>query len=167
MQYRFWNGAMQTTAAPTAVASTTSLLTLLQFKPTVAAKVKGISFSFDGTTANTPVVVELIETDVAATVTAYVTADLTQLDAEALSHGDPTSTLIAVGTTSSGYTASGEGSTTAVRNLGGPWQLPPTGPFVLQWSLGDEPFVQKNKFCRIRVKAGTTVNVLCSLTVAF
>jgi len=167
MQYKFYNGHMQTTAVPTAVASGTAIKTLLQFKPLIPAKIKSINISFDGLTSTTPGVVELIETDVAATVTAYVAADLTTLDAEALLLGDPTSSLISVGTSASGFTASAEGTTTAVRNLLTPVQLPNTGPFIFHWALGDEPVVQANKFCRIRVTFGTTVNILCGLTVAF
>ena len=42
-------------------------------------------------------------------------ADINKLDAEALAGGDPTTSLFAVGTTSTGYTSTGEGTITAVR----------------------------------------------------
>lgn len=160
--YLIGNGPMQTAAAFATVASGTSIKTLLQIKPgtTNIAKIVEWGISFDGSTAVTPVKVELIETDGAATVTASVAADITKYDSAALMGGDPTTSLIAVGTTSTGYTASGEGSITSLRNLD-LQQLPPTGPYVKQFPLGREPVIQASKFGRIRITAGTTVNVWC------
>src|SRR5438270_950812 len=98
--YLIGNGPMQTTAAFAAVTTGTAIKTLLQIKPgaTTILKVKEWGISFDGSAAATPGKVELIETDVAATVTASVAADLTKLDAAAIAQGDPTTALIAVGT---------------------------------------------------------------------
>lgn len=157
------NGPMQTTAAFAPVATGMAIKTLLQVKPsaTAIAKIVEWGISFDGFAAALPGRVELIETDVAATVTAFVAADLTKINGEALSGGDPTTNLIQVGTTSSGYTASSEGSITAVRNLDAPVFLPPTAPFVKQFTLGYEPVIQVNKFARIRVTFGTAVNAYC------
>src|SRR6476659_8636680 len=116
------NGPMQTTAAFAAVTTGTAIKTMLQVKPsaTIIAKIVEWGISFDGSAAATPGKVELIETDVAATVTSSATADITKLDGDALSGGDPVTNLIPVGTTSTGYTATAEGSITAVRNLAGP-----------------------------------------------
>jgi hypothetical protein len=166
-RYLIANGAMQTTAAFTPVTTGTSIKTLLQFKPsaTVVGRICEWGISFDGSAAATPVKVELIETDVAATVTAHVTADLTKLDAAALSGGDPTTNLIQVGTTSTGYTASGEGTTTSLRNLDSPQFIAPTNQFVKQFPLGAEPVVQIAKFARIRVHAGAAVNAYCYMVV--
>src|SRR5205085_7687020 len=110
--YLIGNGPMPTTAAFAAVTTGTAVKTMLQLKPsaTIQAKIIEWGISFDGSAAATPGKVELIETDVAATVTAYVAADLTKLDAAALMGGDPTTALIAVGTTSIGYTSTSEGS---------------------------------------------------------
>lgn len=165
--YLMANGPMQTTAAFAPVTTGTSIKTMLQFKPsaTIAAKIIEWGISFDGFAAALPIRVELIETDVAATVTAYVAADLTKLDSDALSGGDPTTNLIQVGTTSSGYTSSGEGSTTAVRNLDAPQFIAPTTQYQKQFPLGREPVVQVAKFARIRVTAGTAVNCYCYLVV--
>lgn len=159
--YLIGNGPMQTTASFAAVASGTSLKTMLQVKPsaTVVAKIKEWGVSFDGFAAVLPGKVELIETDVAATVTASAAADITKVDANALMGGDPTTNLIQVGTTGTGYTASVEGSITVVRNLDAPQFLPPTTPFIKQFPLGQEPIIQINKFARIRVLFGTTVNM--------
>src|SRR3954463_16580900 len=109
--YLIANGPMPTTAAFAAVTTGTAIKTLLQFKPsaTIVAKIVEWGISFDGSAAATPIKVELIETDVAATVTASVAADITKLDANALSGGDPTTNLIVVGGSATGYTATVEG----------------------------------------------------------
>jgi hypothetical protein len=161
------NGPQQTTAAFAVVATGTAIKTLLQVKPSATLMMKIIEWgiSFDGSAAATPGKVELIETDVAATVTPSVAADITKLDSDALSGGDPTTNLIQVGTTSTGYTATAEGSTTAVRNLAGPQLIAPTNQFIQQFPLGCEPVVQVAKFARIRVTFGTTVNAYCYMVV--
>lgn len=161
------NGPMQTTAAFAAVTTGTSIKTLLQLKAsaTKVLKIKEWGISFDGSAAATPIKVELIETDVAATVTASVAADITKVDGDALSCGDPTTNLIQVGTTATGYTSSGEGSITSVRNLDHPIFVPPTGPLVKQFPLGQEPVIQIGKFGRIRVTAGAAVNAYCYMKV--
>lgn len=166
--YLIPNGPQQTTAAFAAVTTGTSIKTMLQVKPgaTVVARIVEWGISFDGYTPLTPIKVELIETDVAATVTASVAADLTKLDAAALTGGDPTTALIAVGTTSTGYTSTNEGSIAAVRNLDGPQFITNTvSPFIKQFPLGREPIIQAGKFARIRVTAGAAVNCYCFMTV--
>lgn len=166
--YLIGNGPMQTTAAFATVATGTSIKTLLQVKPsaTITAKVIEWGISFDGSAAATPGKVELIETDVAATVTASVANDITKFDADALNGGDPTTNLIQVGTTSTGYTASAEGSITAIRNLDGPQLIAPTNQFIKQYPLGREPIIQVGKFARIRVTFGTSVNAYCYMIVS-
>lgn len=161
------NGPMQTTAAFAKVATGIAIKTMLQMKPsaTLIAKIIEWGISFDGSAAATPGLVELIETDVAATVTAAVAADITKYDSDALMGGDPTTNLIQVGTTATGYTASGEGSITAVRNLAGPQLIAPTTQFVQQFPLGAEPVIQISKFARIRVTFGTSVNAYCYFVV--
>jgi hypothetical protein len=71
---------MQTTAAFAAVSTGTAIKTLLQVKPFNLARIVEWGISFDGSAAATPGKVELIETDVAATVTASVDADVTKYD---------------------------------------------------------------------------------------
>jgi hypothetical protein len=165
--YLLNNGPMQTTAAPAPVTTGNTIKTLLQFKAsaTVQAKIIEWGISFDGSAAATPGKVELIETDVAATVTAFVAADITKYDSDALMGGDPTSNLIQVGTTSSGFTSSGEGSITAVRDLDGPQLIAPSNQFIKQFPLGREPVVQVGKFARIRVTFGTAINAYCYMIV--
>lgn len=167
MLYLLANGPMQTTAAFAAVATGTAIKTMLQFKPgaTVIAKIVEWGISFDGFAAALPGKVELIETDVAATVTAYAAGDLTKLDSDALMGGDPTTALIAVGTTSSGYTSTSEGTITAVRNLDAPQFIAPTTQYQKQFPLGREPTIQAGKFARIRVTFAASVNAYCYMIV--
>lgn len=168
MIYTIFNGAKNTTAAPVKVATGTAIKTLLQLKPLIPCRVIEWGISFDGSAAATPGAVEFIETDVAATsLTAHVNADITQVDAEAIAMGDPTSALISVGTSATGYTAGAEGTTTAVRNLDGPQLMAPTIEYIKQFPLGREPVIQANKFCRVRVTFAATVNALTYITVAF
>ena len=160
------NGPMPTIAAQAVVTTGTAIKTLLQVKAsaTTTFKIKEWGISFDGSAAATPIKCELLETDVAATVTAAVANDITKLDAAALSGGDPTTNLVPVGTTSTGYTASAEGSITTVRMFD-PQLVAPTNQYVKQYPLGLEPIVQISKFARIRVTAGTAVNAYCYMII--
>ena len=157
--YLFANGPMPTTAAQAVVTTGTAIKTLLQVKPsaTIAIKIVEWGISFDGSAAATPIKCELLETDVAATVTAAVANDLTKYDADAIAGGDQTTNLIQVGTTSTGYTATAEGTITAVRMFD-VQLIAPTNQYVKQFPLGREPIIQVSKFARIRVTAGAAVN---------
>lgn len=170
--YLIANGPMQTTAAFATVTTGNTIKTMLQVKPsaTIVAKIKEWGFSFDLPSANTTGKIELIETDVAATVTASDANSITKIDGNALSGGDPTTNLIVVGTTSTGYTSTGEGTITAVRNLDGPMIWSPqtnsgTNAFSKQFPLGNEPIIQISKFARIRVTFGSAVNMYCYMVV--
>lgn len=151
-------GVMPTTAALVPIATGTTIKTLLQVKPFNLAKIVEWGISFDGNTPNPPGKVELIETDIAATVTAFVDADITKLNSVA-DVALPSVVGLSLGTTATGYGSGGaEGATTAIRHLDPPIFLPPTGPFVKQFPLGREPAIQKNMFARIRVTFSVTVN---------
>jgi hypothetical protein len=166
-RYLISNGPMQTTAAFAAVTTGTAIKTMLQVKPgtTNAVKIVEWGICFDGSAAATPIKVELVETDVAATVTASVANDITKYDADAIAGGDPTTALIAVGTTATGYTSTGEGTTTAARNLDGPQFIAPTSQYIKQFPLGERPLIQASKFARIRVTAGAAVNAYCYMII--
>jgi len=164
--YLIANGPSPTTAAQVPVTTGTAIKTLLQVKPgaTQMARIVEWGISFDGSAAATPIKVELLETDVAATVTASAAADINKLGAEALSTGDPTTSLFAVGTTGTGYTATVEGSITVVRMFD-VQLIAPTNQYVKQFPLGREPIIQVSKFARIRVTAGAAVNAYCYMVV--
>lgn len=136
----------------------------MQPSATVVAKIVEWGISFDGSAAATPIKVELCETSGAATVVASATGDIAKTDGNALAGGDPVTNLILVGTTATGYTASGEGTPGTVRT----WDvqfIAPTGQFVKQFPLGREPVIQVSKFARIRVTAGAAVNAYCYMVV--
>ncbi len=164
--YLIANGVMPTTASQVAVATGTAIKTLLQVKAGTTKPLQIVEWgiSFDGSAAATPGIVELCETDVAATVTTLAAADIHKLDAEALAGGDPTTNLIPVGTTSTGFTSSGEGTITAIRQFD-VQHIAPTNQYVKQFPLGLEPVIQVSKFGRIRVKFGATVNAICYMIV--
>lgn len=151
---------MPTTAAPVKVTTGTSVKTMLQVKLAagVTGKVIEWGISFDGSAAATPIQCELLETGtVFATVTASVANDITRLNPL---EQDPTTGLITVGTSATGYTSSSEGSITASREFD--YQLvAPTNQYVKQFPLGREPIVNAASALRIRVTAGTAVNAYC------
>jgi hypothetical protein len=161
--YLIANGPMQTTAAFAMVTTGTTIKTMLQFvsSATAAAKIMEWGISFDGSAAATPGKVELIETNVAATVTATVANDITKWDAMAMAGGNPTTNLIQCGTALTGYTATAEGSITTVRNLSGPQFIAPTTQYQYQYPLGREPVLQAGQFGRIRVTFAAAVNCYC------
>lgn len=157
--YLIQNAPMQTIAAPAGVATGTSIKTLLQLKPIVPIKILEWGISFDGFAAAAPGKVELIETDVTCTVTAFADADFTKI--RPVSDAPAASTYLTLSTSGSGYTSTSEGSTTAVRNLDATQFMAPTTQYNKQLPLGMEPLVQANKFLRIRVTFATSVNALC------
>lgn len=159
-RYLIGNGPIQTTAAFLAVTTGTAIKTLLQVKPLAILKIAAWGISFDGSAAATPGKIELIETDVAATVTASVDADITK-QGDGVGDAEVASTFMTLSTSGTGYTASAEGSITAVRNLDGPRFVAPTNSFDYQFPLGREPVIQKAKFGRIRVTFGAAVNAYC------
>lgn len=164
--YKIYNGPAPTTASQVAVTTGTTIKTLLQVKPgaTQVMRIVEWGISLDGFAAAAPGIIELCVTDVAATVTAHAAAGIHKFDSEALVSGDPTTSLFSVGTTATGYTASGEGTVGAVRQLD-VQHIPPTGQFVLQMPLGREGMVNPAEFMRIRVKFGAAINAICYVLV--
>jgi FlaG/FlaF family flagellin (archaellin) len=161
MLYKIFNGPAPTTAAQVAVATGTSIKTLLQIKPgpRVVARVKEWGISFNGSAAATPGRVELCVTDVAATVTAHVAAGIHKIDSRALAAGDPTTDAFEVGTTATGYTSSGEGSIAAVRQLDVQF-IAPTNQYIFQCPLGLEFIINPGEFGRVRVHFGASVDAV-------
>jgi hypothetical protein len=151
------NGASPTTAALAPVTTGTAIKTLLQIATpsTCELRVSEWGISFDGSAAAQPIKVELIDTDVAATVTAHVAAGVRPLN-----DTGTVASKMTLGTSATGYTASAEGTTTASRLLDYQ-QIPPTGLFVKQWPLGLEPEVAVSRFLRVRVTAAAAVNAVC------
>lgn len=155
--YKTWNGPMPTTAAQVPVTTGTAIKTLLQIASPSTEDITVIAYgiSFDGLAAATPIRVELIETDGAATVTAHTSTGIIKLN----SPNDPGS-LVTLGTAATGYTASAEGTITATRVLDAEFVAPTNQNFV-QLPLGREWKVGASKFLRIRVTAAAAVNAYC------
>ncbi len=162
MIYAIYNGPSPTTAAQVPVTTGTTIKTLLQVKPGATQYLKVVEWgiSFDGSAAATPIKVEFFETDSAATVTAHVAAGIVKLDALAIGAGDPTTDIIEVGTSATGYTASGEGTPTVSRMFDAQL-VAPTNQYIKQFPLGREPILKAGQFTRIRVTAGAAVNAYC------
>lgn len=152
--YLAYNAAAATTALTAKVATGTALKTMLQIATPATRPIDVVEWgvSFDGATAGQ---VELIATDVAATVTAHVAAGVQPYD-------DPAApaSLMTLGVAATGYTASAEGTTTASR-IGDAQNLPAGSSYVKQWVPGTEFRVPVSKFLRVRVLFGTSVNLLC------
>lgn len=166
--YQIWNGPSPTSAAQLPVTTGTAIKTMLQLKAsaTIGFTVVEWGISFDGSAAATPIKCELIEGDSSSgsTVTAHVAAGIVKLDAAALQGGDPTTNLLPVGTTSTGYTSTSEGTNTTTRTFDAQL-VAPTNQYLKQFPLGREPFVVISNLLKIRVTAGTAVNCLCYVTI--
>jgi uncharacterized protein YaiE (UPF0345 family) len=153
--YAVHNGPMQTTAPPAKVTTGTTTKTMLQLlNASTAWRVIEWGISFDGTAVAAPIQCELITTlAVAATVTAFVAADITQFS-DPLSNAPPGLTMSTAG---SGYSASAEGAVAAVRT-GDLQQVAPTNAYVKQFPLGREFEIPAATVLRVRVTAAAAVN---------
>ena len=150
---------MCTTAPPAKVTTGTSTKTLLQIAVAVPAVPIAWGISFDGSAAATPGICELIETNVAATVTAFAVADVQPYNdpnAPANTSGS-SGTPLNLGTALSGYTATAEGTITATR-MADLQEIAPTNQYAQQWPLSREFGCAVGKFLRVRVTFGSAVN---------
>lgn len=166
-RYTSYNAPMATTAATAKVTTGTTIKTMLQIATPSTRQLQIISwgFSLDAAPATTGTgIVELIQTDVAATVTAHVASGVQPLDPNA-----PAS-LVTLGTAATGYTASGEGTPTGTRafdvvqvpgvsNGGGGIEA-----YSYQFMPDERPIVGVSKFLRVRMTFSAAVNALCWVT---
>lgn len=159
------NYPQPTTAAPAGVTTGTSLKTMLQVRASATLPFRITEWGYSlSATPSAAGKVELIEVNVAATVTAHVAAGIIKLDGDAIAGGDPTTNLIQVGTTATGYTATAEGSITVARSLDtGMYSVP---AFIKQFPLGQEPLVQANQYLRIRAHFSAAVDMLCYVKIS-
>jgi hypothetical protein len=155
--YRAYNGPMPTTAAFATVTTGTAIKTMLQIAPPSTAV--GMDITEWGVFIEsdpTLIKVELIETDVAATVTAHIAAGLVKIS----NPGDLAS-VMTLGTAATGYTATAEGTITATRLLDMTTLRNGMGKEWHQYPLDREPNMAASKFYRIRVTATAAVNMGC------
>lgn len=162
-RYKCFNAAMATTAATAKVTTGTAIKTMLQIATPATRQLQIVSwgFSIDAAPATTGVgVVELLDTDVAATVTAHVAAGV-----QPLVPGQPAS-LMTLGTTATGFTASGEGTPAASRlhdatEIAGVSNGAMPISYTYQFMPDERPIVAVSRFLRVRVTFSAAVNMLC------
>ena len=159
--YQAFNGPGPTSSAPAAVASTTSLKTMIQLLTSANREARIVEWWWEGdaSAAATPGRVELMfHSGGAATITAYSAAT----DFKKYEPNSPASQMSAGTTTQSGYSASAEGPPTGA--LGSHvHQVPPTSGIYIQFPLGREPEMAVSTFCRLRNTFAATVNVICGV----
>lgn len=160
-RYKIWNGPMPTTAAQASVTTGTAIKTMLQLSTPATRQIQLIAWGFSSDDPpGADGVIELLQTDVAATVTAHVAAGVQPLDPNA-----PAS-LLTLGTANTGYTASAEGTTTAARVFDVVSLSSATGESPLtysyQWMPDERPIIAISKFLRVRATTPTTaVDLRC------
>jgi hypothetical protein len=149
---------MPTTAAQAKVAVASGVKTMLQLSTPATRQITLISWGFSCDTA-TAGEIELLQTDVAATVAAHVAAGVQPLDPNA-----PAS-LLTLGVANTGYTASAEGTTTASRVFDVQFTAassPPNLSYSYQWTPSERPIIPISKFVRVRTTfAATTTSLVC------
>jgi len=154
-RYKTWNGPMPTTAAQASVSTGTVIKTMLQLATPSTRQIQLIAWGFSlDDPPGADAVVELLQTDVAATVTAHVASGVQPLDPNA-----PAS-LLTLGATATGYTASAEGAPAATRVFDAVSLSSVSGESPLTYSyqfMPDErPIVAVSKFLRVRATTPTT-----------
>jgi hypothetical protein len=165
LSYKAFNAAMPTTAAMAGVATANGVKTMLQIAAPSTRDLEVISWGY--TVSVTPPgisTVELLQTDVAATVTAHTSTGIIARDPNAAA------SLVTLGTGATGFTATVEGATTATRVFD--TQLlgiaaGNTDLVTVQQFMPDEErwIVGRSKFLRIRTTfTSTTPLFLCWAT---
>lgn len=150
---------MPTTAAQASVTTGTAIKTMLQIATPSTRQIQLISWGFSlDDPPGADGVIELLQTDVAATVTAHVAAGVQPLDPNA-----PAS-LMTLGTSATGYTATVEGTTAASRVFDAMSLSSVSGEsglsYVYQWMPDERPIVAISKFLRVRATTPTTASDL-------
>lgn len=150
------NGAAATSgAAPVAVTTGTALKTLIQLSTSASSEIRLRQhwIEFDGFAAALPIKYELVRhASGAATVTAYNAADITKV-----TNPGGVASLLTLGTSNSGYTASGEGTAVTLTQIETHFVSPTSGIYI-QYPSDTLPEVAASTFLRQRVTAGTAVN---------
>lgn len=161
--YAVMNGAAPGAAAAVPITTGTAIKTHIQLATnTTTPSIRFVEYwtEFDGSTAATPIKVELIRHTGGpqTTLTAYAAADIAKVN-------DPNApaSSIQLGTALSGFsnTTTEVTPTTAV-SLETHF-VPPTSGIYVQFPLGREPEVQVAAFARVRTTAGAAVNAYCGV----
>lgn len=163
LRYKAWNGPMPTTAAQQQVTTGTAIKTMLQVATPATRQLTVIAWGYSiDDPAGADGVIELLETDVAATVTAHVAAGV-----QPLVPGMPAS-LMTLGVSATGYTASAEGSITTTRvfdvvSLSSvSAESASSLVYTYQFMPDERPVLAVSKFLRVRATTPTTaVDMRC------
>lgn len=162
MSYIVWNGPAPTTAAQVSVAVANGVKTMLQLATPSDMQIRlvGWGYSIDIAPAAGIGTVELLQTDVAATVTAHLSSGVINYDPNG------PATRLTLGTSATGYTATAEGTTTASRMFDAQKVPVAAGSTDLTydwvWPYGTGPIIPVSKFLRVRTTfAATTPTMLC------
>lgn len=156
--YAVTNGAAPGAAAAVPLTTGTAIKTHIQLATnTTTPAIRFVEWwaEFDGSTAATPIKVELIRHTGGAqtTLTAYAAGDIAKVN----DPNAPTSS-IQLGTALSGYSnTTTEVTPTSAVSLETHF-VPPTSGIYVQFPLGREPEVQVSAFARLRTTAGAAVN---------
>jgi hypothetical protein len=153
-RYKSYNAVMPTTAALGSVNTGTTIKTMLQLSTPSTRELQVISWGF---TLDDPPggdsVIELLQTDVAATVTAHVAAGVQSLDPNA-----PAS-LLTLGVANTGFTGTAEGTTAASRVFDAVSLSSVSGEspltYTYQFMPDERPILAVSKFLRIRATTPT------------
>ena len=162
-RYICWNGAAPTTAALTKVTTCTSIKTMLQIATPSTRMITLISWGYtlDAVPGSTGGQIELLEVDVAATVTAHVAAGVMPL----MAGSSFPASLMTLGTTATGYTSTNEGTPTTSRLWDAALVPPSAGATDLQydyeWMPDARPVINASKFLRVRATFAAAVNMNC------
>lgn len=134
------------------VAATAKTVLQIATPSTTDIRLIGWGVSFDGASGTAvPVICQLFQADVAATVTA--------LSPDLWGHDLSPASLCVSGTSASGYNASVEGTITAVRSFDQQHVHPQAGYGVI-WPFERQVRIPVSKFVRIRCTAPAGVNVI-------
>jgi hypothetical protein len=155
-----FNGPSPTTAAQQKVTTGTAIKTMLQLSTPSTRQIQVLEWGYSLDAASAAVgQVELLQTDVAATVTAHVASGVVNLDPNG------TASLLTLGASNTGYTASAEGTTTAARVLDARQVSVAAGTTDLQYTrtfMPDaRPIVAVSKFLRVRCTFTSATNMTC------
>lgn len=156
--YRAWNGPRPTSAAVQAVTTGTAIKTMQQLSlpATRLIKILGWGYSCDDP-PGADSVFELIQSDTAATVTAYPAA----ADLQPIHPGIPAS-LLTLGVSASGYTSSSETAPTATKVFDAvsvssvSAEAAAAMKHVQRWDWDAAPVVAVSTYVRVRATTPTT-----------
>lgn len=157
MPYTTWNGPAPTTAALASVTTGTAIKTMLQLSTPATRQIQILEWGFSlDDPPGADGVVELVDTNVAATVTAHVAAGVFNLDPNGAA------SLLTLGASNTGYTATAEGSITATRPLDVVSLSSVSGEsglcYVRTFMPDDRPIVAVSRFLRVRATTPTTAS---------